>query len=280
MRRIPLTAAAALLACLLLTNIGSSQGQERQLLPFKGWGRVTGRVTFKGTLPDPSNVAEKMAAHSDKHCCLDKGAKAIETIDNTWIVDAKTQGVKNVLVYLIAPKGTYFPIHEADKQRKEIIDLDQPHCMFVPHVVALYPSYFDGSKDVPTGQQFLIKNSAPVPHNTRAVGDQLKNPGFNITLPPGGQKPTELKPQRLPVMIQCDIHPWMSAKVGVYDHPYFAITKEDGSFTIPRVPAGAEVTLMGWHEGVGFVERIDGKYGRSITFQPGENKVELTITPK
>src|SRR5581483_7645640 len=113
--------------------------------------------------------------------------------------------------------------------------------------------------------------------NTRATGNPLKNPGFNITLPPGGSTEKELKPQPLPVMVNCDIHPWMNAKVGVYHHPYFAVTKADGTFTIPRVPAGAEVILMGWHEANGYVE---GRDGRKLTFQPGENKVELTIEPK
>jgi hypothetical protein len=268
----------AAVAPALLLIVGLSAGQDRQPLKAEGWGSLTGRILYDGNPPAPKSLVPNMSQHADKSCCLNPNAKPIEKEDNTWIVDPKTKGVANVLIYLKAPTGTYFPIHDKDKVRKDKVSLDQPHCMFVPHMLALYPSYFDGQKDVPTGEEFEIKNSAPVPHNTRAIGNPLKNPGFNVTLPPGSQKVFDLKPQPLPVLINCDIHPWMNAKVGVYDHPYFAITKEDGTFSIPRVPAGAEVTFMGWHEAIGYIESKDG---RKLTFKAGENTVpDISIAPK
>jgi hypothetical protein len=271
MRRV-LFATAALALPLSLWAVSTSVGQEteRKLLPSNGWGSLSGRVVYKGDPPAPASLADKMAIHADKACCLAPNATLLEKEDNTWLVDPKTKGVANVLIYLNPPVGTYFPIHDQDKKRKDTLVLDQPHCMFVPHVLALYPAYFDGKEEVPTGEKFLLKNSAPVPHNTRATGDIKKNPGFNMTLPPGSEKSVDFKPQRLPVMINCDIHPWMGAKIGVYNHPYFAITKADGTFTIPRVPAGTEVIFMGWHEGIGFLE---GKNGRKLALKEGKNEV-------
>ena len=32
------------------------------------------------------------------------------------------------------------------------------------------------------------------------------------------------------IPIKCDIHGWMRAYVGVFDHPYFALTDENGDF--------------------------------------------------
>lgn len=272
MRRIMYAAAAAALpACLLLAAPSAGQGGgQRTLLPSDGWGSLSGRILYKGTPPAPGDLKDKMAIHADKACCLAKGASPEELQDNTWIVDPKTKGVANVLIYLRAPTGTYFPVHDADKKRARKVSIDQPRCMFVPHVLAIFPSYYDGSKDVPTGEEFEIKNSATVPHNTRATGNPLKNPGFNVTLPPGTARIFQLNPQPLPILVNCDIHPWMNAKVGVYDHPYFAITGADGRFKIERVPAGAEITFMGWHEGVGYIESKDG---RKLKLEKGENKV-------
>lgn len=60
--------------------------------------------------------------------------------------------------------------------------------------------------------------------------------------------PTEL-PARTPglVVIRDVDHEWPRAFLAVFDHPYFAVTKPDGSFTIDGVPPGS-YTLRAWHE--------------------------------
>jgi hypothetical protein len=42
----------------------------------------------------------------------------------------------------------------------------------------------------------------------------------------------------------------MTGYVAVTDHPFFAVTGDDGSFTIPNVPAGT-YTVEAWHERFG-----------------------------
>jgi hypothetical protein len=49
---------------------------------------------------------------------------------------------------------------------------------------------------------------------------------------------------------KCDVHGWMSAYVGVLDHPYFAVTAEDGKFELPGLPPGT-YTIEAWHERLG-----------------------------
>ena len=70
----------------------------------------------------------------------------------------------------------------------------------------------------------------------------------------------------------------MSAYVAVFDHPYFALTGPDGSFEIPRVPAGAEVTLMAWHEVV--VLNALGVQGKQITLKAGDNEFNFKLKAK
>ncbi len=272
----PAALSLALVWCLLVVDPGAGQGQ-RQLLKTDGWGSLAGRILYRGMPPAPKDLTAVMQGHADKACCLDAKAKAMEKQDNTWVVDPQTKGVADVLVFLKPPAGTYFPIHDDDTKREDTVVLDQPHCMFLPRMSAFYPVYFDGAKHVPTGQQFEVKNSATVPHNTRAIGNPAINPGFNFILAPGTARMVELKPQPIPLVISCDIHPWMGARVGIFERPYFAITKTDGRFTIPRVPAGGEVIFMGYHE-----VYIEGKDGRKITLTKGENKlpdIEISAKP-
>ena len=53
-----------------------------------------------------------------------------------------------------------------------------------------------------------------------------------------------------PFKIKCDVHPWMGAYLGVFDHPYFAVTDDSGSYTISGLPAGKYV-IEAWHEKLG-----------------------------
>jgi hypothetical protein len=50
--------------------------------------------------------------------------------------------------------------------------------------------------------------------------------------------------------VRCDVHQWMRAYVAVFDHPFFAVTGEGGTFTLAGLPAGT-YTVVAWHERFG-----------------------------
>jgi len=50
--------------------------------------------------------------------------------------------------------------------------------------------------------------------------------------------------------VKCEVHTWMSAYIGVFSHPYFAVTADDGSFRLKNLPAG-DYTIEAWHEKYG-----------------------------
>jgi len=52
------------------------------------------------------------------------------------------------------------------------------------------------------------------------------------------------------VPFKCDVHGWMNAWVGVLDHPYYAVTSADGSFSLKGLPPGT-YTIEAWHEKLG-----------------------------
>lgn len=164
--------------------------------------------------------------------------------------------VQNVLVYI--KKGL-------DKSQKyeppaEKVVMDQRNCRHWPHVLALM-----------TGQTLLVRNSDDTQHTVHGL--PFKNKEFNISQAKRGME-KELSFKREEVFkIVCDPHPWESAYVGVFAHPFFSVTDENGQYEIKNLPPG-EYTLAVWHE-------VCGEFTRTITFAPGETKeLNLTISPK
>ena len=57
-----------------------------------------------------------------------------------------------------------------------------------------------------------------------------------------------LRASEVLIPVKCNQHPWMKAYIGVLKHPFFAVSGEDGSFTIKGVPPGT-YTVAAWREG-------------------------------
>jgi hypothetical protein len=116
--------------------------------------------------------------------------------------------------------------------------LDQSECMYRPRV-----------QGIMAGQSLLIRNSDQTLHNVHSykgastIFNQAQVPG----LPPMAKKFSEVGDI---IKFKCDVHPWMTGYVAIMNHPFFAVTGDDGTFSIPKVPAG-KYTLEAWHERLG-----------------------------
>jgi hypothetical protein len=253
---------------LILPNIDQG-GLNNNRIPLPaGDSVIKGRVTYDGELPE-SKIIPAILRHENRDGCL-KGPES-EKIDQTWLVDKKTKGVANVVIWLVPPEGKYFAVKEEDKKRQEPVVIDQPHCAFVPHVVAVYPAYFDGRELVKTGQKLRIKNSAPFNHNPKWQADGVDNRLVNILLPPKEFRDLELNPQPDPLQIQCSFHIWMSGFIWIFDHPYHSVTNSKGEFEIKNVPVDVDLTFVAWHEAK------NRFFERKMSFKKGVNELELRI---
>ena len=237
---------------------GGAKGGEK--LTASTDGVIKG--TIKADNQKEGDLTPVMAKHADKEHCL--AAPEDQKVEQDWIV-GKDGGLANVIVYLKAPDGKSFNVTDELKQNfKSPAVLDQPYCVFVPHIVTLYPD---------AGQALLVKNSAKVPHNTNLQGNPLKNPPKNVTLKPGGEETIKIKHQDTPLNVKCDLHTWMNAKIKTFDHPYFAVTDKDGNFEIKNVPTGVELTVVTWHE-------VAGEQQQKQTFKAGDNPLDLKVAKK
>lgn len=245
------------IALALLGALTISLAERPAVAQDNDWGTVKGQVVFVGATPAVKNLN----VDKDKEHCLSKGPIP----DETWLVNPKNKGVRNVVVWLQPEKGAApLKVHPSLVSPKEDkIFMDQPCCKFEPRVVALHEK-----------QTLVVKNSAPVVHNVKYAS--VQNPSDNVIVPAGGahQLPP-LKAGRFPIAIECNIHPWMRAWVRVYSHPYFVITNADGQFEIKNAPAG-KYRLVSWHEDAGWGQ--GGSEGVEITIKGGattEQKLEL-----
>ncbi len=241
-------------------------------------GTFKGRVVLAGDPPNLSgetaDLQAKMKAKDEAHCL--KGASDEEKSAFEWVVDPKSKGVKNVIVWLAAPEGKFYKLEDQDKKPAQAeVKIDQPHCAFIPHCAVAFTHYSDGKKLVPTGQKVVFHNSAETAHNTNYKGVLVA--GKNILLNPGQTVPgDDIKPDRKEITLSCEIHPWMRAYIRDLDHPFAAVTDKDGNFEIKNVPTGVDLMLIVWHEKAGYVT---GEKGEKIQVKDGETK-EIKINAK
>jgi hypothetical protein len=223
------------------------------------YGTIKGQIVWDNTKPIPPIENQKVIKEQEH--CLEKGPIPKDDL----LIDTKSLGVKNVMIWIndtaagafdktkINPKLAAIP--------KEPVVIDQPRCAFVPRITMMR-----------AGQTLEVRNSAPVAHNTRISGNPEINGTLNLTIPPKQKLVREgdkaLKAEKRPLLVNCDIHGWMGGRIGVFDHPYFAVSKEDGSFEIKDVPAGKILIFLS-HERGGWLQEGRSSKGLSITVPAG-----------
>jgi hypothetical protein len=238
-----------------------------------GWCHIKGRIVWdKATRPVP--VRTPIKATKDQNVAhMDS-----EFFTEDWVVHPSNYGIRNVVIWL-APEPQGDDVVALEKARKEnksfkfpsfktediypplrkltepIVEIEIPCCRFIPHVVAAR-----------AGQNLVFNNTSPVPHNSKWVSRE--NGEMSPLVPPDRQKVIEnLKAERFPIEVSCSIHPWMKCWVRVFDHPYFAVTDDNGKFEIKFVPTG-KLRLFIWQEN-GMHRGTPGRFGQTIDLKSG-----------
>jgi hypothetical protein len=195
-------------------------------------GAIRGTIHYTGGRPprkavdmssDPACVGARNDAHEGK------------AYDESLVVGPHG-GLGNVFVYVKSGlEGKQFAVPSTP------VTIDQQGCWFHPRVMGIQ-----------VNQELKVVNSDPVTHNIHPMA-QI-NREWNHSQGPG-DPPLErrfVKPEVM-IPVKCNIHNWMHALIGVVDNPYFAVTKDDGSFEIKDLPPGT-YTLEATQEDLGTQE--------------------------
>jgi hypothetical protein len=222
------------------------------------WGGVKGSVVWsEAEIPKRVEI-QSVKENQDKNHCLEKGP----LLSEQWVVNEKNKGMRWMIVFLAPDPASgqkELPVHPDRKKVEGMPVIDQPLCMFFPHTLGIRE-----------GQNLLVKNPAPISHNFKWGGHPDFNPGGNTLMPPNTEFTVKnLKAHRIPVKMECNIHPWMHGWIHVFNHPYFAVTDENGAFEIKDAPAG-KLRLVVRHGSGLFLGGAAGREGRPITIESGK----------
>lgn len=244
---------AAIIVCGLPALLAADETQPASANKA-AWGSVTGRVVFEGDITDPlldrfrgelpvyAGPRSLLAVERNVRVNPDNARQIGVEINRTLMIDKSTRGIKNAFVYLRKAPDAIHPRHS----EKELEDVN---------IVSRLTRFVPRSRVVQSGQTVQFRNLSP---NYQAnfhivpTGD----PGFNQWLMPlQRSKWTPRRAERSPIRLQSDIEEMATCWILVLDHPYAAVTAQDGTFTIPDLPVGKH-RLRVWHETINYVEKF------------------------
>ena len=203
----------------------SDVSEQKRSVDPAATGTLKGTAFFDGEVPQPRVISVK----GNPECALlhHNGEIIPEEI---MVQDGRLQ---NVFVYIKEGLEGY-----SFSAPSEAIEIDNKNCVYVPHVTGAQ-----------VDQPLVFLNSDSTLHNVHAFPKNSKP--FNLGLPFAGMKQTKkFSSPEVMVSLKCDVHPWMLGYVGVLPHPYFGVTKSDGSFELKGLPPG-EYLVEAWHEKFG-----------------------------
>jgi len=199
---------------------GADAGAAATTAAAAGSSTIAGMVMFEGTPTAATSIDM-----SDEPTCLEKYGDASPMTEEAVVADGH---MANVFVYVKEGLSGEFGASSAP------VVLDQNGCRYVPHVIGIM-----------AGADLTIQNSDGLLHNINT--QSTANRSFNVSQPRSMESTKSFKAQEIMIPVKCDVHGWMTAYIGVVDHPYFAVTGTDGMYSIPNLPAG-DYVMEAWHE--------------------------------
>jgi len=203
---------------------------------------ISGKVTLNGAAPKP-----KPLDLSKEPDCVKMHASQPLFPEN--VVVGSDNGLRNAVVYVSAgaPSSSSLPSAPAI--------FDQQSCHYATHVLAFR-----------VGQEVTISNHDPFSHNIHPLAKI--NREWNKIQPAGTPPFSYAYDQEEFIPVKCNIHPWMQGYFAVLKTGFFAVTDQDGGFTLPELPPG-HYTLTAWHETFGTRTQeitVTGSQGQTVNF--------------
>lgn len=217
-----------LAACALLAIAGcrkqASPAVNYSAIDWNTAGTISGTIHYSGT--PPKRIEIDMA--QDPACVFGDKNYTEEYVVNHG-------GLANVFVYVKDGLGNRVYPASSDP-----VVMDQKGCRYIPHVLG-----------VMVGQPVRFTNSDSTMHNIHMMPQATGNQTVDISEPPNaGSDQRIFNSPELMIPVRCNNHPWMQAFINVVNNPFFAVSDDDGHFTIQGLPPGT-YTIVADQENLG-----------------------------
>lgn len=200
-------------------------GQPYKVVPVAVGGTITGTVDFEGSAP----VAAIIRPTVDQNACGNSIVEKNVTLFGTrvggaivWITDIRS--------------GKAFPLEQR-------FELANSNCTLDPYVQAISTT---GTLNVSNDDKTVHTNRFINVGTGQVVGIAPFNDDGEVVPLDRFREPAEIE-------VVSDRHPWTHAWIAVLDHPYYAQTAANGTFSIDGIPPG-RYRFRAWHPGLGFTD--------------------------
>lgn len=234
---------SAVAVCPMLAGCGSKTAAPPP--PIKatlvGTGTIDGRVTLEGTTPTEQELP------LDAACSASSKEHGEELPKFTRNYVTKDGGLAEVLVTLVDVPPQPIPPGAGP------LTITQRGCEYAPYVAACQ-----------VGQPIHVVNDDPLTHNIHTLPEVSGNKEVNQSQA-AGSKPLDFtynKPEEF-LRFKCDVHPWMFSYVSVLNHPFYAVTDEDGHFEIKGLPDGKYKVKFKHRKAGEKIEEVEIKDGKA-----------------
>jgi len=211
-------------------------------------GSLKGRVNLVGKVPHP-RFFPLIASPNLEYCNRISDGKGHRILFDFTV--SESRGLKDTVIKLIGvQKGKPF----SNEIQKLIIN----RC----HT----PKYVIGVRN---GETLLLENTDPIRHEVaayeftdRGVDQRSHRP---VDANTSQARDVFVKHKTEKFLIKCNLHPFLQSRGVMVDNPYYAITDEEGRFSIKDIPPGT-YKIIAWHP---FIPNQIG----TITIEPEKQSI-------
>jgi hypothetical protein len=216
----------------------------------QGGGVISGKITLKGVQPRENPIALR----ANDPC----GKLPNPPVMTRFYRVGPEQGLGDVLIFLSeGVRGGPWALNAKS------LPLFYTGCQIEPHVSAMQ-----------VGQKILVHNLDDLMHNVHFMVNRPNKEVNKVQMAGSGAIELEVAAPELFARLKCDVHPWEFGYVSIFDHPFFAVTMEDGLFQLEGVPLGDYVVKVIHRKGGTQEKRIrvhhNGPFEANFTFETVE----------
>jgi hypothetical protein len=227
------------IGALALVGLGTAATDVPAARPAAA-GTMSGTVTYTGTPPKMRPIDM-----SKEPSCARQHTTPVMT---ETVVSGPGNTVQYAVIYISAGAA-------AAPAPTTTVRYDQKGCQYIPHVAVLQ-----------TGQPLEIYNGDQTSHNIHPLAKL--NPEWNKSQPPGAPPLHASYDKPEFIGVKCNVHPWMHGYFAVLATPHYAVTGNDGKFSLAGLSPGT-YTVTAWHERFGTQSQqvtISGTGGATANF--------------